>query len=113
MCHKKKTSFENYNNCLEAIQLDNEINYLEQNEISVDSLKKDHKKLIKSNKLTLKTRQRFKTERLNVFTEKINKIALSSNYDKRMQPIASIETNAYGTSKDLVSKKNKRLNVTI
>ena len=41
----------------------------------------------------------------NVFTEEINKIALSSNDDKRMQSIAPIETDAYGRSKDLVSEK--------
>ena len=38
---------------------------------------------------------------------KINKIALSSSDDKRMQSIDSIETFAYGTSKDLVYKKEK------
>ena len=32
----------------------------------------------------LKTQQRFKSEKHNVFTEKINKIALSSNDDKRI-----------------------------
>ena len=43
----------------------------------------------------------------------LNKVAnLSSNYDKRMQSIDSIETYVYGASKDLVSEK-KRLNVTI
>ena len=59
-----------------------------------------------------KTQQRFKNKWHNIFTEEINKIALSSNDDKRMQSIDSIETYAYGTSKDLVSEK-KRLNVTI
>ena len=39
-----------------------------------------------------------------VFTEEINKIALISNDDKRMQSIDSIETYTYGTSKDLVSE---------
>ena len=34
-------------------------------------------------------------------------IALSSNDDKRMQSIGSIETYAYGTSKDLVSEKEQ------
>ena len=58
----------------------------------------------KSNKLTLKT---IRSERHNVFTEEINKIALSSNDDKRMQSIDSIETYAYGTSKDLIRKKEK------
>ena len=41
----------------------------------------------------------------NVFTEEINKIALSLNDDKRMQSIDLIETYAYGTSKDLVNEK--------
>ena len=63
--------------------------------------------------MILKTQQRFKSERRNVFTEKkINKIALSSGNDKRMQSIDSIETYACGTSKDLVSEK-KRIDVTI
>ena len=54
-----------------------------------------------------KTQQRFKNKWHNVSTEEINKIALSSNDDKRMQSIDSIETYAYGTSKDLVSEKKK------
>ena len=32
----------------------------------------------------LKAQQRFKSEKHNVFTEEINKIALSSNNDKKM-----------------------------
>ena len=39
-----------------------------------------------------KTQQRSKSERHNVFTEEINKIALSSNDDKRVQSIDWIET---------------------
>ena len=39
-----------------------------------------------------KTQQRFKSERHNVFTEEINKIALSSNDDKSLQSIDLIET---------------------
>ena len=46
-----------------------------------------------------------KGEKHNVFTKEVNKIALSSNDDKRMQSIDLIETNVYGTSKDLVSEK--------
>ena len=38
-------------------------------------------------------------------TEEINKIALSSDDDKRIQYIDSIETHAYGTSKDLVKRR--------
>ena len=47
----------------------------------------------------------FKSEKHNIFTEEINEIALHSNDDERMQSIDSIETYAYGTSKDLVSEK--------
>ena len=46
----------------------------------------------------------------SVFTEEINKIALSSNDDKRILSVDSIETSE--TRKGLVSEK-KRLNVTI
>ena len=41
----------------------------------------------------------------NVFTEEINKIALSLNDDKTMQSINSIETYTYRTSKNLVREK--------
>ena len=42
-----------------------------------------------------------------MFTEEINKIALRSNHDKRMQSVDSIETYAYGACKDLISKKEE------
>ena len=50
-------------------------------------LEEDKKEFIKNNKLILKIKQRFKSKRHNVFTEEINKIALSSNDDKRIQSI--------------------------
>ena len=70
----------------------------------MDSLKKDCKEFIKSNRLISKTQE---SEINNVFIEEINKIALSSNDDKIIQSIDLIETYAYGTSKDLVSKKQE------
>ena len=42
--------------------------------IDKDSLKKDDKEFVKNNQLILKTQQRFKSEKHNVFTEKIIKI---------------------------------------
>ena len=59
----------------------------------------------------LKTQKRFKSESHNLFTEEVNKIALSAYDDKEIQSIDSTETSAYGTSKD--STCNKKLNVTI
>ena len=61
----------------------------------------------KNSKLILKTQERFEKERHNVFTEKINNIALSSNYDKTIQSIDSIETYTYGANKDLICKEEK------
>ena len=52
---------------------------------------------MKNNKVILKTQQRFKIERHNIFTEEVNKIALSLYDDKRMQSIYQIETYAHGT----------------
>ena len=95
MCHKKnKIKFHDHKNCLKATQIINTVNYVEKNGIDVDSFKKDkniYKKDFIKNKLILKTQQRFKSERHNVFTEEGNKIALSSNDDKRIWSIDSIE----------------------
>ena len=88
MCHKKnKIKFHDHKNCLKVTQIINTVNYVEKNGIDVDSFKKDkniYKKDFIKNKLILKTQQRFKSERHNVFTEESNKIALSSNDDKRI-----------------------------
>ena len=95
---KTKLKFENYNNCLEATQLEKKKTHLEKNKTDIDSLKKDHKKSIKSNKLILKIQQRFKRKRHNVLTEETNKIALSSSDDKGIQSIDSIQPHADGKS---------------
>ena len=105
MCHKKKLEFENYKNCLEAVQIENKVNHLEKSKTDEDSLKEDQKKSIKNNKLISKRQKRFKSEKHNVFTEETNKIALSSTDDKRMQLTDSIKTYAYGINKNLVCKK--------
>ena len=67
---------------------------------------KKKKEYIK-NKFLLKSQQKFKSERHNVFTEQIRKIAWSSNDDKRMQSIGSVETYLYGMSKDLTWKEER------
>ena len=51
-----------------------------------------------NNKIILKSQRRFKSDYHNVYTEKINKIALSSNDDKRLQTFDKIVTNPYGTN---------------
>ena len=55
---KRKLKFENYENCLEATQLENKINYLEENKIVIDYFfcyKRKHKEFIRNNELILKT----------------------------------------------------------
>ena len=53
----------------------------------------------------MKTQQRFKSKRHNVFTEEINKIVVCSNDDKRMQSINLIEKYVCGMSKILASEQ--------
>ena len=65
----------------------------------MDSLKKNQKKCIKSNEFLLKYQQRFRSEKHNIFTEDIEKIA---NDDKRTQSIDLMEKYAYGTNKEVV-----------
>ena len=65
-----------------------------------------HKEYIKNNKLTLKSQKSFRSKKYSVFTEEVN-IPFSVNDDSRIQSIDSIETYAYGTSKDLVCKKEE------
>ena len=79
---KRKLEFKDYKNCLEPAQIKTKINFIKK--IDVDSLKEDLKDFKVNNKPILKTQQRFKSERHNVFTEGINKTASSSNDDKRM-----------------------------
>ena len=51
-----------------------------------------------NDKIILKSQQRFKSDRYKVYTEESNKIALSSDDDKRLQTFDGIETYPYGTN---------------
>ena len=46
--------------------------------------------------------QRFRSEKRNVFTDEVNKVALNAINDKRIWFIDYIQTYAYGTSKDII-----------
>ena len=73
-------------NCSEATPIENKVD----SEIEEFIKMKDEefmKNSLKNNKLTLKTQQRFKNKRRNVFTEEINKISLSSNDDKKFNQL--------------------------
>ena len=49
-------------------------------------------------KIILKSQQRFKSDHHDVYTEQINKIALSSNDDKRLQTFDKITTYPHETN---------------
>ena len=50
------------------------------------------------NKIILKLQQRFRSDHHKVYTEEVNKIALSSNDDKRLQTYDRVTTYPYGMS---------------
>ena len=52
---------------------------------------------LKEKKKILRSQQRFKSDRHDVFTEEINKVALSFNDDKRLIAYDGITTYSYGT----------------
>ena len=49
-----------------------------------------------NNEIILKSQQRFKSDHHNLYTEEVNKIALSSNDDKRLQTFDRVTTYPYG-----------------
>ena len=51
-----------------------------------------------SNKTIMRSQLRFKSDHHNVYTEEVNKIALNSNDNKRLQTFARITTYPYGTN---------------
>ena len=69
----------------------------------------DYKDCLLNNQIVLKSQQRFKNERHDVYTEEINKIALSSNDDKRLQTFDGITLYPYGTSAGKVQCKTELL----
>ena len=64
------------------------------------NLRENYREFIKKNKLIPKLQQTFRSKKHNVFTEEVNKIALSANDDKKIRLIESIVTHAYGTNKN-------------
>ena len=58
----------------------------------------DYKGYLLSNEVILKSEEIFNSEASNMYTEEINKIALSSNNDKRLQTFDGIHTYPLGTN---------------
>ena len=58
----------------------------------------NYKDSLFNNKTILKSQLRFKSDHHNVYTEEVNKIALNSNDDKRLQTFDRVTTYPYGTN---------------
>ena len=58
----------------------------------------NYKDSLFNNKTILKSQLRFKSDLHNVYTEEVNKIALGSNDDKRLQTFDKVTTYPYGTN---------------
>ena len=59
----------------------------------------------------LKLQQKFKSDHHKVYTEEVNKIALSSDDDKRLQTFDGIETYPYGTTNEMLRVFESKENV--
>ena len=59
---------------------------------------KNYKDCLFNDEIILKSQQRFKSDHHDVYNEQINKIALSSGDDKRLQTFDKITTYPYGTN---------------
>ena len=64
----------------------------------------NYKDSLFNNKAILKSQLGFKSDRHNMYTEEVNKIALSSNDDKRLQTFDRVITYSYGTNVFKVSE---------
>ena len=58
----------------------------------------DYEDCLLNNKIILKSQQRFKSDYHNVYLEQINKTALSSNDDRRLQIFDKTTTHPHGTN---------------
>ena len=65
----------------------------------------DYKNAVFKNKIILRCQQRFKSDHHTAYTEEINKIAISSNDDKRIQTFDGITTYPYGTNAFMVCER--------
>ena len=71
----------------------------------------DYKDCLLNNEIMLKSQQKFKSEAHNVYTEDVNKIALSSNDDKRLPTYDRITSYPYGASAGKVCKTEFLVNI--
>ena len=71
----------------------------------------NHKDCLFNGEVILKSQQRFKSDHHKVYTEEVNKIALSSDDDKRLQTFDGIETYPYGATNEILRAFESKENV--
>ena len=71
----------------------------------MDSLRENEKEFIQNNKLTVKSYQKLRNKKHNVFTEKVNKTNLSANGGKEIQSVDSKKRFPYRTNEQIIHKK--------
>ena len=64
-----------------------------------------------NDKVILKSQQRYKSDHHKVYTEEVNKIALSNYDDKRLQTFDKITTYAYETTNEMLTAFEAKENV--
>ena len=69
---------------------------------------KNYKDSLLNNEIVIKSQHRFRSDHHKVYTEEVNKIALSSNDDKRIQTFDRITTYPYGTNAFKVCENEMR-----
>ena len=74
-------------------------------------MSENFKDCLLNGKVILKSQQRLKSDHHKVYTEEVNKIALSSKDDKRLQTFNSIETYPYRTTNEMLRVFESKENV--
>ena len=62
----------------------------------------NYKDCLFNSEVILKSQQRFKSDHHKVYTEEVNKIALSSDDDKRLQTFDRVTTYPYRTTNEML-----------
>ena len=65
----------------------------------------NYKDCLYNGEVILKSQRRFKSDHHKVYTEEVNKIALRSDDDKRLQTFDKVTTYPYGTTNEMMIKK--------
>ena len=80
-------------------------------EIKHELIFENYKYCLFNGEVILKSQQRFKSDHHKVYTEEVNKIALSSDDDKRLQTFDGIQTYPHGTTHEMLRVSESKENV--